>query len=219
MPEPRGWHSRGYLPHFEGGQVVQSITFRLHGTLPGDLLDRWRRDAQRLDERQRAGFVAERVERWLGQGHGEPLLAQPGVAALVEQALLWADGSRYALYAWVVMPNHVHVLMSPRAGHEVSRLVQSWKGYSARRINELLGRSGALWQPDYYDRYIRDGRHFDAELAYIEANPVKAGLCETSDGWRFGSAWWRAGAPSLGPADAGLADLEVRAPSEEEARW
>ena len=66
------------------------------------------------------------------------------------------------------------------------------KGFSARSINKLLGETGKVWQPDYFDRYIRDAKHFATAVRYIENNPVKAGFVAKPEDWRFGSAWWRA---------------------------
>ena len=89
--------------------------------------------------------------------------------------------------AWVVMPNHVHLLVEvwdkPLAG-----LVKSWKGYSARQINRILGRTGPLWQEEYWDRYIRNEEHFQKALRYVEGNPVRARLVRESADWPFSSA-------------------------------
>jgi len=86
------------------------------------------------------------------------------------------------------MPNHVHVLFTPRKGFEVGRIVQAWKSFSARRINSVLGRRGQLWQEDYFDRFIRDAPHFERVLGYIEWNPARATLCELPSDWPHGSA-------------------------------
>ena len=147
--EPRGWHYRGYLPHFDGGELAQFVTFRVADGL-----------------------------------RGEPL-SDPRLAEVVEGALLHFDGERYRLHAWVIMPNHVHVLLIPRRDNHVSDIVHSWKSFTSKRANRLLGRNGQFWQEDYLDRYIRDQSHFDATLEYIEQNPVKAGLCRNPQDWPF----------------------------------
>ena len=85
------------------------------------------------------------------------------------------------------MPNHVHVLLTPTVDHDLSSIVHSWKSYTAKEANRILGRTGMFWQPDYLDRFMRDERHFAAVVADIEENPVKAGLCATSEEWPFGS--------------------------------
>ncbi len=188
MPEPLGWHSRGYLPHFDGGDVAQLVTFRLAGTIPPPLLDRWRADLAHLAPADSIRAMARRIDAHLDMGVGEQLLAEPAVGGIVEERLLWADGEAYRLHAWVVMPNHVHVLCTPLRGHSLSSIVQAWKSVSSRRIGAVVGRQGMLWQADYHDRYIRDERHFGAALAYIERNPVKAGLCTDAVDWPLGSA-------------------------------
>jgi REP element-mobilizing transposase RayT len=110
---------------------------------------------------------------------------------VLEEAFLAFDGVRYRLYAWTVMPNHVHVLFEPFAGHTLGAIVGSWKRFTARKANHHLGRSGAFWQDDYWDRFIRDDAHYTAAITYIDQNPVKAGLVETPEAWRRGSARFR----------------------------
>jgi REP element-mobilizing transposase RayT len=119
---------------------------------------------------------------------GPTWLADPRIGSLVEGALLFFDGVRYRLHAWVVMPNHVHTVITPSATTSVSRIVSSWKSYTATRANALLDRQGTFWQADYFDRFIRDDGHFRAAVSYIENNPVVAGLCSAPEHWRFSSA-------------------------------
>jgi putative DNA methylase len=120
-----------------------------------------------------------------------------------EAALTTFDGSRYALIGWCVMPNHVHALIETRAGHPLDRVVHSWKSFTAKKANRLLRRTGPFWAPEYFDRYMRDDEHLATTLANIEANPVKAGLCEKSSDWRFSSAWqgW-GGRDARGPVNS-----------------
>ena len=110
-------------------------------------------------------------------------------AEILETALFHGVGFEYELFAWVIMPNHVHALIAPTAGIRLADIVQAWKSWSAKAINRRRGGSGAVWQREYFDRYIRDERHFAAACAYIEENPVKAGLAAKPGDWRFGSAW------------------------------
>ncbi len=121
-------------------------------------------------------------------------LANAVIAAQVQENLLYFDGDRYRLHAWVVMPNHVHVLITPSPRASMARIVHGWKTYTARRANQALGRAGRFWQPDYFDRYVRDARHFLAVVRYIEANPVRAGLCRRTEDWPWSSAALRAAA-------------------------
>ena len=74
------------------------------------------------------------------------------------------------------MPNHVHALIAPIAGNRLADIVQGWKSWSAKATNRHRGGNGAVWRREYFDRCIRNERHFAAALAYIEEIPVKAGL-------------------------------------------
>ena len=89
------------------------------------------------------------------------------------------------------MPNHSHMLLTPCAGHELSAILHSLKSYTANEANKLAGRSGQFWQPESFDRYVRDADHFQNVITYIENNPVKARLCEKPEDWPYSSAWFR----------------------------
>ncbi len=182
------WHSRGYLPHYEGGEIPQSITFRLHDSLPQALLDQWRDELARLPEDKRQNERRKRIDVALDAGYGECWLRDPRIGQLVEDALLHFDGQRYRLHAWVVMPNHVHALVTPLPENSLSSILHSWKSFTAKEANRGLGRSGAFWLEEYFDRAIRDENHFNNVVKYIENNPVKAGLCEKPADWLWGSA-------------------------------
>ena len=188
-----GWRSRGYHPHFDRPGLVQSLTFRLRDSVPESLVQRWRgqlglTESHPIDD-DRTVRLRRRLEHYADAGHGACLLRDRRIASVAETALLHFDGERYRLLAWCVMPNHVHVLVETIAGRALAQVVQSWKSFAAKEANKLLGKVGAFWMPDYHDRFIRDARHFDAVRRYVEQNPVKAGLCDRAEEWRFGSAW------------------------------
>lgn len=107
------WRSRGYLPHWEAGEVAQVITFRLADSLPSVVLERWHAELAHLTESEQHQERRKRVERALDSGRGSGALAKPAVGELVENALLYFDGERYRLHAWSIMPNHVHALATP----------------------------------------------------------------------------------------------------------
>jgi REP element-mobilizing transposase RayT len=113
--------------------------------------------------------------------------------------LLHFDTVRYRLFAWVVMPNHVHALLQLVPGRPLDRIVHSWKSYTAKQANRLLGRTGPFWAREYFDRVMRDDGHLVKTAAYIETNPVKAGLCASISDWQFSSAWygWTGGPGSV----------------------
>lgn len=86
------------------------------------------------------------------------------------------------------MPNHVHVLVEQLEGYSLHTIVHAWKSVAAHRINKNLGRKGALWQRECFDRFMRDDSHLAAIIAYIERNPVAAQLVEEAAAWRWSSA-------------------------------
>jgi len=181
-----GWHSRGYLPHFDGDQVTQFVTFRLADSLPATFL---RRLKHRLDNKLITEIDYHReVERFLDQGRGPLHLSSHEIAKIVEENLLRFHGEKYDLFHWVIMPNHGHVLLRPLDGFTLSSIMHSMKSYTANECNKMLGRSGRFWAIESYDRYIRDGKHFDNTAKYIHLNPVKIGLCEAASDWTFGCA-------------------------------
>lgn len=184
----RGWYSRGYLPHLDFRTAIQAVTFRLGDAVPPSLIKRWR-DGLRFEKDEEKRELLRKIAKYEDAGIGACWLRDPANARTVEEALRHFDGDRYRLLEWVVMPNHVHVLVQPHS-MTLDRIVQSWKRYSARQIHERLGRRGPFWARDYFDRHIRDQSHFDRARAYIRNNPVKAGLCATPEDWECGSARW-----------------------------
>ena len=190
-----GWHSRGYLPHFDYPRLLQSITFRLADSLPATVLDRMYIDAQFADDQSRM----RQVELQLDSCFGACYLRQPTIATVVQSALLHYDEEHYKLMAWVIMPNHVHALIEVRDGHPLSDVVQSWKSYTAHSANKMLHRQGAFWAIEYFDRFIRDADHYAHTVHYIHHNPVKAGLVLRAEEWPF-SSMYQPGAQASSPA-------------------
>ena len=89
----------------------------------------------------------------------------------MEDAIRHFDGCRYVLHAFVVMPNHVHVLFTPTKGVAIGNILHSWKSFSAKTVNAVLHRTGTVWEKESWDRFIRNRRHFDNTLSYIRSNP------------------------------------------------
>jgi type I restriction enzyme R subunit len=104
------------------------------------------------------------------------LLAQPENAGIVARAMEHFDGERYLLGDYVVMPNHVHVLLVPLEGFSLTEILRSWKAFTAREINLRAGRSGGLWQRESFDHIVRSGEQLERIRGYIADNP--AGLRE-----------------------------------------
>jgi REP element-mobilizing transposase RayT len=165
----KGWHSRGYLPHYDGWEISQHVVFRLFDSVP--------------PSEQEGDDV---LDRHLGSC----FLRDPRCARIVAEVLLHHDG-HYDLQAWCVMPNHVHALIATKADAELGQIVHFWKSTTRRRLNVVLERTGPIWAKDYFDRFIRDETHFETTKRYIEMNPVAAGLCDSPEAWRFSSAVWK----------------------------
>ncbi|MCC7478236.1 transposase [bacterium] len=175
------WRRR--LPHFDQPHAVQFVTFRLADSLPLARLAELRAASKTKAEEY------DKVAEWLDKGHGACWLRNAEVAAAVEESILHSDGVRYNVLAYVIMPNHVHLLLEMFPGHELPEVIGSIKRWSAKSANQILGRSGAFWQPEYFDRYMRSNDDAFEKAAYIHYNPVKAGLVKKEEQYRWSSAW------------------------------
>jgi putative transposase len=203
-----GWHQRGYLPHRDAPGLRQFVTFRLQDSLPASRRADWEALLRIADARQRR----IKLEDYLDRGHGECWLHQPAVAGLMEGALRHFDGSRYQLLAWVVMPNHVHVLVQTWQT-PLARVIQSWKRFVAREANKLLGREGAFWEREYWDSCMRDEEQAGKARRYAEQNPVKAKLVREARAWGWSSARFRDEYGRLVLPKGGESRLQVGAPA------
>ncbi|MFL6292456.1 MAG: REP-associated tyrosine transposase [Thermoanaerobaculia bacterium] len=192
---PNPWRSRGYLPHFDQPHLVQSLAFRLHDAVPESVIQSWKDELNWIESLPatdpREIKLQKLILRYEDAGHGACWLRNERVAAAVEDALLHFDGQRYRLIAWCVMPNHVHALIETWESWPLANVLHSWKSYTAHMANQILRRSGDFWFREYFDRFIREERHFANAVKYIEENPVKAGLARRPEEWRWSSSWWR----------------------------
>lgn len=173
-PLRSGIHTRGYLPHVKREGAFYFVTFRLADSLPKSVLFEFKRQhAERLrqltkitpENRESVDREYQRqVERYLDRGTGKCQLRIPEVAGMVAEALHHFDEQQYLLDDWVIMPNHVHLILWPMPGHTLSDILRSRKRHTAREANRLLGRTGeAFWQDESYDHWIRS----DEEKARI----------------------------------------------------
>jgi putative DNA methylase len=172
------------LPHWqpEGRQLF--VTWRLSGSLPAKVMSRLR--ASKTSELGRR-FREFDVE--LDRGVSGPLwMQETRVAEIVVDGIKGAEQKGMCkVHAWVVMPNHVHLLVEPLA--TVARITQAIKGRTARNANATLGRIGKMfWQDESFDRWIRNEGEFGKVKDYIERNPVLAGLVERERDWAWSSA-------------------------------
>ena len=174
---------RGDLPHLEQTGVTTFVTFRLKDSLPAEKLaelrvlrDEWMRahpipGEMSIDEVvDYRRFVGGTVEKWLDAGHGSCPFRHAEQREIVENAILHFNGVRYWLYAFVVMPNHVHVLFTPTGNFTVRDIVRSWKKFSATAVRRMVGGTGAFWEDEYWDTLMRDGTHFRRALNYTVRN-------------------------------------------------
>jgi len=189
----RGWHERGYLPHRDEPGLTQFVTFHLADSFPQSLRSEWEHLSKVEDDFERR----KQLEEYLDKGRGECHLRRPEIAKLVEENFRQFSDiletpapeslSRYELRAWVVMPNHVHVLF--KVGQvSMGETVGAWKRHTGRLANGLLGKRGAFWADDYFDTYMRDAKHERKTIRYIENNPTKARLILDPQKWSWSSA-------------------------------
>jgi REP element-mobilizing transposase RayT len=138
--------------------------------------------------------LSQRLDVWLDQGSGSCILARDDVATIVANAFHHFDGARYELGAYVIMPNHFHLLIRPfsDATHPLEKILQSWKSFTAKQITWPTTCRDRLWQQESFDRIVRDEEHLFNTLQYIGSNPLRAAL---SGGYRLwiNSAWQAAG--------------------------
>jgi REP element-mobilizing transposase RayT len=173
--------SRRRLPHNYPEGKWLFLTWHLHGSLPHGRVP--------APDKSSAGEAFVWIDRYLDQGKSGPLfLRQPAIARIVVDSLhKGVDLGHFDLGAFVVMANHVHTLLLPKISP--SRLLQSMKGAAAREANRILGRTGQpFWQAESYDHWVRDDREYARIRAYIENNPVKAGLVERPEQYPWSSA-------------------------------
>lgn len=181
-----------HMPHWNVDGAIYHVSFRLADSVPQEKLRDWQE--ARLDSRKRQLAVesmsaddvrelkrlySENIERYLDSGYGSCLLRNDGALAVVRATLQHGDGADYLLHAYGIMPNHVHVGLALRPGGILSQIVQAWKSVSSHRINRLLGRTGPVWQVDYYNHVIRTAEEYRAQMDYIVGN-------DGVEGWRRG---------------------------------
>jgi putative transposase len=174
------FHTRR-LPHFYSVGKPIFLTWRLHGSLPPN---------RSFPTATSSGQAFVAMDRILDNARAGPLyLRRPEIASMVVEAIHYRDGEleHYHLHNYVVMANHVHLLITPRV--QVSKVMQSLKRFTAREGNLILGLTGQpFWQDESYDRLVRDGTEFQRIARYIEMNPVRAGMATAPEEFPWSSA-------------------------------
>jgi len=170
-----------HLPHWQSENRPVFLTWRLHGSLPRLVL------SASGDGTPGERFV--QFDRVLDQAsQGPKWLNDPRIAQLVADSFQYGDTTlRYVLAEFVVMPNHVHLLLWPRVS--LAKITQQIKGYTSRQANLILGRKGQpFWQDESYDHWVRDQDEMFKVARYLVFNPVRAGLVKRPEDWPWSSA-------------------------------
>jgi|SaaInlStandDraft_1057018.scaffolds.fasta_scaffold117387_1 putative transposase len=209
------WRKRN-LPHYDAAHKYQMITYRLADSLPADVLENIIKKCQQIEQSVSGSTGGSPVnidlikykamiEKYLDVGRGSCLLGRTEYGRIIIENWHFFAGKRYDLLAYVVMPNHVHLLIKTYEDWPLSKVIQSWKSYTSHKILQLErdrraasepgstdrvidDELGILWQREYWDRFIRDERHFIDAVNYIHYNPVKAGLVKNEEDWLLSSA-------------------------------
>jgi REP-associated tyrosine transposase len=171
------------LPHWQPEGRAIFLTWRLYGALPSAVVHGLKKSKEHPGKQ-----FAEADRQLDAAGTGPLWLRTPEIAERVEAAIhCGASLDQYQLHAYVVMCNHVHLLIEPRI--PLRRITGGIKGASARHANAILGRRGKpFWQSESFDHWIRNQAQFERIRAYIENNPVTAGLAQRAQDWRWSSA-------------------------------
>ncbi|MBC8206160.1 MAG: Sua5/YciO/YrdC/YwlC family protein [Kiritimatiellales bacterium] len=178
---------RKNLPHWTQERSTYFVTFRLSDSIAQSRISEYRELREKWQEYHQPPYSEQeqdqfdtlfsmRVNNWLDEGAGSCILHKPGVAKIVADALLHFNEQRYVLNEWVIMPNHVHVLVAPLPGYELASILHSWKSLSAHKINEHLDGNGSVWKQESYDHIVRDQEELNRIREYIRSNPRKAGV-------------------------------------------
>ncbi|MCU0444572.1 MAG: transposase [Microscillaceae bacterium] len=194
------YHRRN-LPHYYPEGAKFFITFRLYDSIPQAILNELKADleaniaeiirqsppeaqAQLIDKQRKKHFLA--LDDYLDKvKNGPHYLQQAEVAQIVQEALHFRDGKLYDLLAYCVMSNHVHLVIDTgvqleksQPYHNLDKIMDSLKGFTAYQANRQLGRKGHFWQAESYDRVIRTQEELENIIRYVLNNPVKAGIVD-----------------------------------------
>lgn len=185
---PVSRHTR-HLPHWRQAGTTYFVTFRLGDSIPREKLNQWRAELAvwmrgnpepwtAAQERDYSILFTDRFHEWLDAGYGSCRLRDPEVSAIVEQAVQYFDGKRYLIGNYVIMPNHVHLLVRPLDEWKLEQILHSWKSFTAHAINRLLSLQGLFWQDESFDHIVRNEQQLIRFANYIRNNPGKAQLLE-----------------------------------------
>ena len=162
------------LPHWQQVDCMQFVTFRTSDSMPKQKLDEYRSQKEELlleDLKDDDDYILESIDYWLNQGCGKCVLKDSGARRIVEHYLHLYDEVLYDLYAYVIMPNHVHLLLSPSYDTRITESIGKIKQLSTYHINKMFGLKGNFWQKGMFDRILRGWMDYENKLNYIIYNP------------------------------------------------
>jgi len=187
------------LPHWSQPGVVCFITIRTADSIPHSVVLRWRDEKQdwlrqhsinpiaadwkqqlaKLSWSDQEEFSRRFSQSWheeLDACHGSCVLRDPELARIVGDSLLHANGDKYEVTDFIVMPNHVHLLAVFQNDTSMLKQVTSWKQFTATKLNRSTGGRGRFWQQDGFDHLVRSEEQYRHFQHYIANNPQKSGL-------------------------------------------
>ena len=197
---------RRHLPHIQPEGAPLFVTFRLYGSVPKATVLGWNEERTRYrrklelisepDARQRETVQYTRrkfleLEQCLDAASTGPTwLREDRIAGLVAESLENLHRAKeIELAAFCIMSNHVHAVFTPLAKgvtpFSLAEIMQQIKGRTSRAANALLKRNGSFWESESYDHYVRDEAEYARIVEYVLNNPVKAGLVEQWNAWRW----------------------------------
>jgi 1-hydroxy-2-methyl-2-(E)-butenyl 4-diphosphate synthase len=198
-----------HLPHWSIPGATYAVSFRLKDSIPHSAITRYREKKEILLKKLQqhessassrnhlpellairseiSSLYRELIDTSQNATHGECHLAKPEIAELIESTLRRFDGDRYELIAWSVMPNHIHAILRPIGEETLEKILFSWKNFTAKEANKLLGADGPFWQPEYYDHIIRNGEDLGNQIKYVINNPVIAHVSARWTGSKHGT--------------------------------
>ena len=178
------------MPKWTAANAVYHVYFRLEDSLPTKVREELRTEKERVlnivdsrefpvtkfEKRRLLELLSEKYDRKLDAGYGACWLKDPRVRDEMIETIKIFEGQKYRLFAWCVMPNHVHIAFQPIGEFTVPSILHSWKSYTAKAANKILGPKGKFWQDDYFSRILRNEDEIRHCIDYIYSNPDKAGL-------------------------------------------
>ena len=173
------------LPHWYQDEKLYFVTFRLADSIPAEKLQKLKEDRQRWELLHKQPYSQNewqeysrlfnrRIENWLDNCHGDCVLKRPECGKLLAETLEYFNGERYLLDHWIIMPNHVHILVVIMNNYKLEDITHSWKSFTANKINKIIGQKKQLWQHESFDHIVRSTKQLEKFREYIVGNADKA---------------------------------------------